>query len=421
MHKLVLILSFCLPANIAFPQDVQYYYNAAKKAFENKDRQEFYSNIMKAYELHPYNQNILWHAGLAAVLNNKPEESITFLVRAININTGYDLDDPNLVSLKGNEAFRQLKSTKKTLETPVIQSDTAFVVFDRQIHLESVAYDPIGDALYGGSIHRRKIIRIGSDGTVSDFATSGQSKMGAVFGVKVDHSKRMLWACTSAVPEMQQYDSALISTLCQFDIVSGKLLNSFQPADTLTGHIFGDLVLNSKGEPFVSDSRNNIIYRYDPLGKLLPYFSSEEFWNIQGLAFSDDDRFLYISDYIKGIYLLDMQSGKLTKVAVSYDLSLKGTDGITFFKNSLITLQNGVWPNRVVRHFLNETGTEFIRYEYVDNAHPAFGEPTIGSLWKNTFYYVANSQWSGYENGKIKNAADLQPVVILKHTFHKIK
>ena len=107
--------------------------------------------------------------------------------------------------------------------------------------------------------------------------------------------------------------------------------------------------------------------------------------------------------------MLDVKTMELSKVNVPYDLSLKGTDGILFYKNSLITIQNGVQPNRVVRHFLDASGNSFTRYEYIDNAHPAFGEPTIGSLNNNTLFYVANSQWSAYEDGRIKDPAELHP------------
>jgi hypothetical protein len=215
---------------------------------------------------------------------------------------------------------------------------------------------------------------------------------------------------------MQQYDSTIQSTLYAFDIRSGAALVAAHPQDTVSGHIFGDIALRSSGDVFVSDSRNNIIYQYVAAGrKLVPYFSSPDFWNIQGLAFSNDDRYLYIADYVKGIFVLDTKSKVLRRLKVHYDLSLKGTDGINFFNNSLITIQNGVQPNRVVRHFLDPGGSELIRYEIIDNAHPAFGEPTIGSLAGETFYYIANSQWSGYSKGQIKPPEELNPAVILKY------
>ena len=316
--------------------------------------------------------------------------------------------------------FKKLVQTKLKLSQPQIRSDTVEIFQDRQLHLESVVFDPINKTMYGGSIHKRKIVKVDRSGIVSDFTREEQYGMGAVFGLRVDINNRMLWACSSAIPEMQNYDSTLVSTLFQFDISTGALVQSYKPQDTLKNHVFGDLVLDSKGTPFVSESRHNIIYTYDSKQlKLLPYFSSKEFWSIQGLAFSEGDKLLYISDYIKGIFSLDTQTLKLAKVDVPYDLSLKGTDGLLFYKNSLITIQNGVQPNRVVRHFLNTSGNSFIRYEVIDNAHPAFGEPTIGTIIEDTLMYVANSQWNGYEDGKIKSSDELHPIVILKYDFEK--
>jgi tetratricopeptide (TPR) repeat protein len=401
-------------------QDYQYFYNEAKTALSEKRYQEFYSSIKKAHELHPYHQTILWYAGVAAALNNRPDESIALLTKAININAGYDLDDPNLNSIRMLAEFQKLVQTKQELLQTQIRSDTVNTFQDRQLHLESVAFDPFDKTLYGGSIQKRKIVKVDRRGIVSDFTREEQYGMGGVFGLRVDINKSMLWACSSPIPEMQNYDSTLVSALFQFDIKTGALVQSYKPQDTLTNHVFGDLVLDSKGTPFVSDSRNNVIYRYDGKQlKLVPYFSSKEFWSIQGLAFSEGDKYLYISDYVKGVFLLDIQTMKLSKVDAPYDLSLKGTDGLLFYKNSLITIQNGVQPNRVVRHFLNTSGISFTRYEVIDNAHPAFGEPTIGTIREDTLMYVANSQWNGYQDGKIKPSAELHPIVILKYDFEK--
>ena len=414
MSRMLSSCLFCLLFSSCFGQDARSFYAEATKALEGKNYKEYYASIQKAYALHPYNQNILWHMGMACALNHKAEEAVDFLKQAININTAFDLDDANLKSLKSLPAFQQLVKSKAILERPVIHSDTAFVLADRQLHLECVAFDPVGGSLFGGSIHKRKIIRIDSKGVVADYAQSGQYGLGAVFGVRVDVQKRILWACSSPISEMQDYDSSLASGLFQFDIGSGRMLNVYNPVDTLREHLFGDLVLDAKGIPYVSDTRNNIIYRYDATqNQLLPYFSSREFWGIQGITFSDNDQFLYIADYVKGIFALDIQTQTLFKVNAAYDLSLKGTDGMVFFDNSIITIQNGVQPFRVTRHYLDASHTRFIRYEYIDNAHPAFGEPTIGSIIDDKLYYVANSQWAGYENGKAKKAEDLKPIIIL--------
>ena len=421
-RAIILTGVFFLIAYFVIAQDYQHFFNEAKKALGEKRYQEFYTLIKKAHELHPYHQTILWYTGVAAALNDKQDEAISYLTKAININAGYNLDDPNLNAIRQHPGFQQLIQTKNKLNQTLIHSDTAYVIQDRQLHLESVAFDPVEKTIYGGSIHKRKIIRINSKGVVADFTQPEQHGTGSIFGLKVDAKKRFLWACSAAIPEMQHYDSTMAPALFQFDIKTGRLVGSFRPVDTLRHQMFGDLVLDSKGTPYVSDSRNNIIYRYDfERRELRPYFFSKEFWSIQGLCFSEDDNMLYIADYVKGIFMLDVKTMKLSKVNAPYDLSLKGTDGILFYKNSLITIQNGVQPNRVVRHFLSQAGNSFMRYEYIDNAHPAFGEPTIGSLPQNTLFYVANSQWNVYENGKIKDPTELHPIVILKYVLNEGK
>ena len=304
------------------------------------------------------------------------------------------------------------------LRKPIIQSDTAFTLNDRSLHIESVAADPATGNFYLGSIHKKKIIEVGKDGRVGDFTTEGQDGLTSVFGTKIDPKKRVLWVCSSPMEEMESYDSLAPSTVSEFDLRSGKLLHQYRPS-TSAKNIFGDLALNSRGEVFVSDSKNNIIFRVNQEnGSLDSYFKSGEFWNLQGLSFSDDDRFLFIADYVKGPFRLDTRTNMLIKIETNIESSLKGIDGLLFYKNSLIAIQNGTNPLRVTRHYLDSTLSTIVRDEIIDSGHPAFNEPTIGTIYKGMFYYVANSQWGGYnDQHQINHSDKLQDIVILKYAF----
>ena len=217
---------------------------------------------------------------------------------------------------------------------------------------------------------------------------------------------------------MQEYDSTTKSAVSQYELKTGKLLKQYHPTEK-SGHVFGDLVLNSKGEVFVSDSKNNVIFKLnEKAGTLNVFFSSEEFWNLQGLAFSSDDRYLFISDYIKGPYRLDTQTRTLIKIKSNIEVSLKGIDGLTYYPGSLIALQNGTFPLRATRYTLNATFDTITGSTIIDQAHPAMNEPTLGTVHKNVFYYVATSQWGGYDDKhQINHAAQLQDIVILKYTL----
>ncbi|HEU5290038.1 MAG TPA: hypothetical protein VFU05_05290, partial [Cyclobacteriaceae bacterium] len=62
------------------------------------------------------------------------------------------------------------------------------------------------------------------------------------------------------------------------------------------------------------------------------------------------------------------------------------------------------------------------RFEIIDRAHPSFNEPTNGCVSNNTLYYVANSQWGGYDNKhQLKPVDQLQDIVVLKTDLNKIK
>ncbi|MEQ8425102.1 MAG: hypothetical protein RIA63_10355, partial [Cyclobacteriaceae bacterium] len=184
--------------------------------------------------------------------------------------------------------------------------------------------------------------------------------------------------------------------------------------------VFGDLILNKQGEVFVSDGVSNTILKVnETTGQLDSFFKSEEFWNIQGITFSDDEKYLFISDYIKGPFRLEIATKKLIMLELETPQSLKGVDGMLFYKNSLIAIQNGVSPLRVSRYYLNQEQNKIIDCKIIDRAHPAFGEPTIGSLNGSTFYFVANSLWGAYDKEFNLKTDLIRDVVILKASLSK--
>jgi len=417
MKKILLLtgLVLCFLSPKAQTNSLQYYFNEAKEAQKVGDNKKFYEMILEAHKLNPYHQAILYQAGIAAALNNKPEESITYLTKAVNIKADYDLNNADLKTLAGRKGFEDLKTLQAELLKKIIGSDTAFMIKDRSLHMESIAAGESRNVFYLGSIHKRKIVRTDEKGNCSDFTTSGQDGLCSVFGIKVDASKKILWACSSPMVEMENFDSTTTSGVYKYDLKTGKLISKYTTTEK-KNCVLGDLALDPKGKVFTSDSRNNTIFTVNEVsGKLENYFSSEEFWSLQGLTFSEDGRYLFIADYVRGIFRLDTQSKTLKLLSQNFDLSTKAIDGLAFYNNSLIAIQNGIYPMRVTQYFLDNAKEQLTSYKIIDSGHPAFNEPTIGCLAKSSFYYVANSQWAGYDAArKIKPAAELQEGVILK-------
>jgi hypothetical protein len=223
------------------------------------------------------------------------------------------------------------------------------------------------------------------------------------------------------MPEMENYVKGARSGVFKYDLKTKKLLAFYKPTDESKEYIFGDITLNKKGGVFVSDSKNNLIFEVDEKGrKLDQVYSSEEFWNLQGITFSDNGDYLFIADYVRGPFRLEMKTKKLIPLTSDIDLSLKAIDGLTLYENSLIAIQNFIKPMRVTRYQLNKGMDRIIGSSIIDRAHPAFNEPTIGCISGNEFYYVANSQWSGYtDKHELKPAEELQEIVILRSSLKK--
>ncbi|NOT74653.1 MAG: hypothetical protein HOP08_06970 [Cyclobacteriaceae bacterium] len=396
-------------------------YTKAREYYKNKEYPLFIEKIAEAAKMNPYHQGALFYSGVAAALSSKPEEAILFLKKSILIDARYDLNNPDLATLKSRKDFQDLVKLQEEMKTPFAASDTAFVIKDRQLHVEGIAYNPDSRSFYLGSIHKRKIVKVDPAGKVSDFATAPD--MAAIFGVKIDAQKKFLWACSSPIAEMENFDAAMPSKVFKYELSTGKPAGSFDAPSDVKNSVFGDLVLSKKNEVFVSDGVNNLILKLnEATGKLERYFDSPEFVNIQGIVFSDDNSTIFISDYVKGLFKLDIKSKTLSKLICDLDVSLKGIDGLNFYNGKLIIIQNGVVPLRAMLLNLDKSNATVTGFKTIDRNHPAFNEPTLGTIDKGTLYYIANSQWPGYDKDhKILPAEQLQDIIILKSNLEKLK
>jgi hypothetical protein len=422
IRSAVSIVLVAVTLNFALAQNdsINYYFGKAKQAKELKNYPEFYTMISKAHKLHPYHPNILLQTAIASALIGKEEQAIKMLGRTLHVKANIDLDNPDLEALRSTTGFAALKSLQEDLMKTVVQSDTAFVIPDRTVHIECIATGERKNIFYAGSINKRKILRI-ENGKTSEFISEGQDGLASVFGIKVDAKQNVLWACASPMNETGRRDSTDVSAVYKFDLRSGKLLAKYLP-EGFNEYVFGDLVISPQGMVIVSDSKNNILFTVnEETKKLDKYFESKDFWNIQGISFNKSGSALYISDYIKGVFQLDTKTKTLRKLREAFDLSTKSIDGLTYYENSLIAIQNYIVPMRVTQYLMNENG-DLKSYRIIDKAHPAFNEPTIGCISGDTFYYVANSAWSGYEKDfTLKPPDQLHEPVVLMVNLKKLK
>ena len=174
--------------------------------------------------------------------------------------------------------------------------------------------------------------------------------------------------------------------------------------------------MNSRGDVFVSDATTGEVLALTAgSAELSVYLPAGRLRSPQGLAFSDDEKQLFVADYGSGVWRIETATREATPVSHPANLSLLGVDGLVYRKGGLIAVQNGVAPNRVVRLDLTPALDAVRSSRILEMSHPQFDEPTLGTLTEKEFFYVANSQWSRFEkDGTIFPPNRLAEPVILK-------
>jgi hypothetical protein len=415
----VLCLSACLVlAQEGRQHDARYYEALAVKAYQAKDYAAFLENMKQAAALRPDHPRIVYNLSAAYALNGRKEEAIDWLTRLARMGLAYAAErDDDFASIKDSREFANVIALFRNNRSPVGVASQAFTVHEKGLVPESVAYDPSTRSFYVSSVYRRKILRVTPKGDAEEFATE-RVGLWSVMGMKVDAARRALWVCTAAQPQMSNYVAAERgrSGVFKFDLRTGKLAGKYMLPDDSKQHWLGDLAVNSRGDVYATDSLTPALYVLRRgADRIETVLEGEPFASPQGLDFSADEKRLFVADYAKGVFVVDLETKKYAALAPAPDSTMLGIDGLYFYRGRLVAVQNGVNPNRVVQFFLSKDLSRVERFETVAANHAVFDEPTLGVVVKDDFYFIANSQWGAIdEQGKLAPPEELKEPVVLK-------
>ncbi len=397
---------------------VNEHYQAATKAYEDKDFETFLWHSQSMDSIRENHPTILYNLACAYALNQKETKAVQTLQKLLLIDAKEQIrTETDFDNIRSSDGFKEVLAVMDSLQNPIIQSDTAFVVSQKTLHPESIAYDPLTENFYLSSFHLRKIVQIDKEGNVSDFIEEAEDGIWAVSGIKIDTVRRCLWATTVAAPQMIDFEEEEegATGIFKYDLESGQLLKKYLLQEK-EAHWLGDLALHPNGDVYATDSKQALIYyiKMKP-DSLEEYVSHPNFVSLQGITFDIPASNLFIADYRNGIFKIDLDSREILPMLAPEKVSLKGIDGLYFYDNSLITIQNGVNPMRVMRHEMDENQLTFNCSQILDHNHPAFDEPTLGVIVEDILFYIANSPWTKYKkDGTMFSVEKLSDAIILK-------
>jgi sugar lactone lactonase YvrE len=389
-----------------------------REAYRQKDWPAFLENAQKAEQLLPGTPRLVYNLASAHARLGHVEEASKLLENLLARGLHFEIeDDPNFAGVITTPQFQALARHAAALETPVGSSEVAFRLSERDLLTEGIAWDPQTRSFFISSVHRRKILRRSADGAVSDFIKSAQDGIDGVLALRVDPSRRILWACSVALPQEAGLEAGRegASGVFGYDIDKGTLVGKYELPKDGKAHALNDLTIGPRGEVYSTDSLASGVYVLMPGRKALEeYIAPGVFRSPQGLAFSEDGKRLVIADWSEGLWSVDLATRKREPVSVPAGVELIGIDGLAARGDELFVVQNLVRPHRVARLKLDAAGTRVLKGEILDAADPEFSEPTLDVVAGDALYVIAKSQWSLFDEKGGVATEKLQEPTILK-------
>ena len=163
-------------------------------------------------------------------------------------------------------------------------------------------------------------------------------------------------------------------------------------------HAFGDMTVARNGIAYIADGVGGGVYRIRPGGPntLEPVITPGTLRSPQTPAVSSDGSILLVPDYSHGIARVPLAGGPLTWLEHPAGLELRGIDGFYWRGRTLIAIQNGTTPERLLEMSLDAGGTRIIRWQALLAGAPGLGDATHGVWHGHCFDFIANSGWDRY-------------------------
>ena len=359
-------------------------------AYQAEDYGAMVVAARKALQARPGYPGARFNLALAQVLGGDAEASLAELDRllAAGIDFGVaELDE--FAAVRALPGWSRYAAGIHALREPVGEAVVALRRDDDRFVPEGIAIDANGEFLLG-SIRRGTIVR-------GKQVLSRRQGHWSVFGMRF-HDDGSLWFASAAVAQLENVDDELGRTgLFRLDPATGEITRAAILRARENEQLLGDLVIDGDSI-YATDSLGGAVYRYDiAADRYTALAGPGSFGSPQGLAVDETGRYLYVADYIGGLYRLGLANGSVEKLVVDGPASDYGIDGLYRYRDRLVAIQNGIRPHRVTAFRLSDDGGAISSARVLAANLAEFDEPTLGAIDGDDFYFVANSHWNRFD------------------------
>lgn len=318
--------------------------------------------------------------------------------------------------LEGDTAFVAVATRLDSNATAMAKAEVVARLDDPSLLIEDVAWDSRRRRFLVSSIHRRRILVLNAEGSLSEFARAGPQTWG-FFGLAIDAARGRLWATTAASPTSEGFEAADSgrTALVAFDLATARQVARVELPRDGGKHVFGDLTLGRDGTVYVTESIGGGVYRLRPGRSTIDTLAAAGAFHSPQMPVMTTDGRLLIADYSRGLAALEIVSRRVTWLPKPRTLASGGIDGLYKDGKKLIAIQNGTAPRRVLELALDPGETRIVGWRVLEQASEWLGEPNHGTFVGHNFYFIGNSGWDRVGDDEVlQTPADARPAVLLR-------
>ncbi len=382
---------------VALPDNVPGLLLKTNTAYVAKDYLTFRKALERLHKMRPNNSEYMYQLVVAHALLDEKQQAYDLMLRMQQQGLAYDFSrSDSTQNIKNTEVFDYVNDLMKSAADPMGISETVFTLADSVVWPETIAWDESRQRFLVGTVTEGSILAVDKDGQLTELLKANQENgMWAVLDILVDQTRNRLWVSSAAMPVFSGFDPVDKgrSALFEFNLETLQLIHRYPVPVDGRPHVLGSMAQSPNGDVFIVDRALPIIYA-KPAGeqKLKAVMATRDMISMRGITMQPDGSVMYVADREMGIMVIDINTGRVAKLAVPTTLNLGGIDGLYLWNNHLIVIQNGIKPQRVMRLQLDATGTQVAAVAPLAVAQPEFDFPSFGTVRGEDLYYFANSQ-----------------------------
>lgn len=349
----------------------------------------------KALDARPGYPGALFNRALAEALDGDAGTALNTVAGLVASGIDFGVAEiPEFDSLKEMPGWAAYVSAVEELALPAGDGTIVHTHDVADFVPEGIAIGDDGE-LYLGSIRHGTIVRIDEAAEVLSDADSHWS----VFGMRLD-GKGGLWFASAKIPEFagrSETDNGRTGVF-RLDLKSKEITHKALLPTSEDPQVLGDLVLVDDDTLLATESLTGALYRYSiSAGAFTTLIAPGVLRSMQGLVLDKAGHYLYVSDYVGGLFRITLANNLVERVTADESISLFGIDGLYRFEDKLIAIQNGIRPHRVIEFALSNNGLVVTGSRILARNLPEFDEPTLGTVVGDEFFFVANSHWNRFD------------------------